>query len=103
MIIDYLKMDIEYSEWASLKAMFRQGVLSQVKQLAMEIHLKERFSKQSTQSDFIEYWTILEKLNQIGFVRWDSIENPMTSYISSRTRKKRVYCFNMYFININFL
>ena len=35
-----MKMDIEYSEWASLEAMLKDGSLRNVKQLAMELHFR---------------------------------------------------------------
>jgi hypothetical protein len=40
-VIDVLKMDIEYSEWAAIPQMLTSGFLGEkVKQLAVEIHFK---------------------------------------------------------------
>ncbi len=38
-VLDYLKMDIERSEWDSLPNMMDDGILNKVKQLGLEIHI----------------------------------------------------------------
>lgn len=44
-IIDYVKMDIENSEWGALETMFQEGVLKNIKQIAMELHIPVEFDR----------------------------------------------------------
>ena len=41
-IIDYLKIDVEYSKWLSLPEIISSGMLSKVTQLGIEVHLDEK-------------------------------------------------------------
>jgi hypothetical protein len=71
-IIDYLKLDIEFSEWIALPEIIESGMLSNVRQLGMEIHLDTNISlKQHV------YWAkLLRTIEKMGMVRFDSEYNP---------------------------
>ena len=72
-VIDVLKMDIEYSEWAAIPQMLTSGLLvEKVKQLAVEIH----FKADDTMGTFRRYFNILRDLETAGFVRFSSRINP---------------------------
>ncbi len=42
-VVDYLKFDIEYSEWEVLETIYDQDVLHRVKQIGFEVHTIEIF------------------------------------------------------------
>ena len=71
-IVDYLKMDIEGGEWPVLDRWLRDGDLSHVKQLAMEIHLE------NPETIPWKYY-LLQRLEVSGFVRFFSRENPYST------------------------
>ncbi|XP_046643132.1 uncharacterized protein LOC124328411 [Daphnia pulicaria] len=71
-IIDYLKIDIEYSEWLALPEVIESGMLSYVRQLGMEIHLDIYASLKVH-----VYWAkLLRTIEKMGMVRFDSEYNP---------------------------
>lgn len=70
LVIDYLKMDIEGGEWAVLNQWIRDGDLSLVKQLAVEVHLYENIPDRRE---------IIERLEASGFVRFFARENPWSA------------------------
>lgn len=72
-IIDYLKMDIEYNEWAVLPNLVQSGMLSKVRQMGIEIHLPS----QEPLSKYQELANILRDLeDRHGMIRFDSKANP---------------------------
>ena len=71
-VIDYLKIDIEHSEWLVLPQILESGVLNLVRQLAVEVHIKS----DSTLDDQRQFAGILQQLErQGGMVRFDSKYN----------------------------
>jgi hypothetical protein len=78
--IDYLKIDIEHSEWLVLPQIFESGMLNLVRQLAVEIHIKS----DSTLDDQRHFAGILQQLERQGaMVRFDSKYNPWSqAYIN---------------------
>ncbi len=101
-LIDYLKFDIELSEWTSLESMLSDGVLTRVKQLGMEIHTSTiaMYKQEPTAFEYRYYLTILEKLHAAGFRQWYIHRNP---YCKKFVPDELYDCFEMVFININFL
>ena len=83
-IIDMLKMDVENSEWSSFEAMFEENSLCYVKQLGFEIHIK--------QNNFQKYFNTLMQLEKVGFRRYLMIRN-----------KRCSHCYELYYVNMNFL
>ena len=72
-VIDYLKIDIEHTEWLVLPQILESGMLNLVRQLAVEIHIKS----DSTLEDQRHFAGILQQLErQGGMVRFDSKYNP---------------------------
>ena len=82
-IIDMLKMDVEFAEWAAFPAMFEENSLRNVKQLAFEIHIG---------SNMEDYFKTLFQLERIGFRR----------YLMNRNARC-AWCFEVYYVNTNFL
>lgn len=70
--IDYLKIDIEYSEWIALPDIISSGMLSKVRQLGMEIHL----DKNATLEEHRGWAKLLRLMEKMGMVRFDSEYNP---------------------------
>jgi hypothetical protein len=104
-IIDYLKIDIEYFEWESLEAMLLEGSLPRVKQLGVELHTRESLpGNPVTQvEDFLRYYNILIRLEQLGFAKFHVHFNPQGVYESKRTGNFITCCYEVVFINLNFL
>ena len=102
-MIDYLKLDVDYEEWYVLKNMILQKSLTKVRQLAVEIHVKEITGQKTSVKEFAKYCEILDMLEHAGFVRWRVDEVKLGSYLSKRTLKRRSCCYKLYFINTVFL
>ena len=99
-------MDIEYSEWGAISQMLLDGSLTNVKQLAIEIHTRElndKYRSDTTVQGFAYYWRTLNGLEEAGFKRWKHHANPMGMYTSSRTGRHLSCCFELFYVNINFL
>jgi Methyltransferase domain len=69
--IDYLKMDIESAEWKVLPQIVRSGMLSKVKQLALEIH----FVDEMPTADLKKLLKVLKSLEEAGMIRFASRPN----------------------------
>jgi len=95
-IIDYLKMDVEGSEWPSLTKMLLEGTLSKVKQFGIELHI----GAADTKSLFSIYNT-LKKLEDQGFRRWYYSLN--LYHVQKTPNGFRSCCYEMVYINTNFL
>ncbi|XP_046656729.1 uncharacterized protein LOC124349858 [Daphnia pulicaria] len=70
--IDYLKMDIEHSEWIVLPQIISSGMMDLVRQLSVEIHLPE----QGGIDEFHRRIKVIKALEDYGMVRFDSKYNP---------------------------
>jgi hypothetical protein len=73
-IIDYLKMDIEATEWRVLPQIIQSGMMDKVRQLAVEIHL----DYDESLSVYRQQAGILRSLEDYGMVRFDSKRNMFT-------------------------
>jgi hypothetical protein len=71
-IIDYLKIDVEFAEWMALPQIIKSGMLSKVRQLGIEIHLKENESIEKNR----RYLKLLRSVERLGYIRFDSKYNP---------------------------
>lgn len=71
-VIDYLKMDIEYSEWKVLPQIIQSGMLPKVRQLGIEFHLPN----DEPLEGYRERAKLLRLLERAGMVRFDSKYNP---------------------------
>jgi len=93
-------MDVERSEWGSLKSMLKSNILSRVKQFGLEIHI-EKNSKR-----LYEYWTILHELEGQGFRRWYwamNYQGAQAGNIYMIPWGSRSCCYEMVYINVNYL
>jgi len=91
-VIDYLKMDVEQSEWLALEAMFAEGFLSKyVKQIGIEYHTA--IIRKTPE----RYFRILETLEKLGFQKWN-VDWNMRCNPEITTK-----CYEVYYINTNFL
>lgn len=97
-------MDIEYSEWESLEAIFTERSLRNVKQLMVEFHTMEvHEGKSSTSRNFAYYWQILRGIDKLGFKQWHYLRTPTGGYKSAHTAKNHGCCANVYFVNTAYL
>jgi hypothetical protein len=96
--IDYLKFDIEVSEWPAIDSMIATGVLSRVRQLAVEIHPPGwKWTADSLYYSFQK----LKLLEDAGMRRWYVA---MNSYDIRRTPDGlRTCCYEIVYINANFI
>jgi hypothetical protein len=79
-IIDYLKIDVEFDEWIALPEIITSGMLSNVRQLAMEVHMDFEASL-----DQHRQWAkLLRSIETMGMIRFDSEYNPW--YVGSFVR-----------------
>ena len=74
-IIDYLKIDIEFSEWIVLPQILASGLMDRVRQLGVEIHF---LRDDDTLDEIRQRVKILKSLEDYGLVRFDSKTNPLS-------------------------
>ena len=74
-IIDYLKIDIEWSEWDALEQIIKSGMLSKVRQMAVEFHLPNKQAVESKIDMTLEGYRSMVHLVK-------SIEKQMTRFDS---------------------
>ena len=99
-VIDYLKIDIDKSEWGALQKAFLGRGLHKVKQLGLEAHNKRTDRRQS----LARYLDILTQLETFGFRRWYTHANPLRYYQSEFAAAKILTsCHELVYININYL
>ena len=100
-IIDYLKFDIEESEWPTLQQMAKSKfIATNVKQLSFEVHM---YRDSDDVKSFTERLKILMDLESLGFRKWHFNHN-VKSYLYDHDHE--VYyptCAELYYVNINFL
>jgi len=76
LVIDYLKMDIEYHEWAVLPELMKSGELAKVRQMGIEFHLFPHESLEKHQQVAGILWSLE---HEHGMNRFDSKANPWFS------------------------
>ena len=104
-MIDVLKLDIEFNEWTCIKMMAREGVLAVVRQLVFEMHTPEvhMVARQSSREDYADMYSTLRLLEQHGFRRFHVHYNHMGQFISMKSGKHRTCCYELSYVNINFI
>lgn len=80
--------------------MLSSGILSQVKQLALELHIEDESIRKVTLSLY-ERYRLLVRLEDVGFRRWHFAINMYN--IKFRYNGVRSCCYEMVYINMNFL
>ena len=101
--MDYLKIDIEYSEWAALESMIQDHALENVKQLGIEIHDKLLSKENTLVADYKHYYNLLNTLTERGWRKWKVHRNQRGLYNSRLTGDRRTCCFELHYVNIKYL
>ncbi len=70
--IDYLKMDIETSEWTVLPQILKSGMLAKIRQLAVEFHWPGNHPLDRYRSMV----STIQMIEDAGMIRFDSKSNP---------------------------
>ena len=97
-IIDYLKVDIESSEWPSLKNIIKDDILPKyVRQMAFEFHCNEYFN-----TTFLDYVEIMNSIEEMGFRIWHNSFNMHCRY-TTRLGYHTTGCMSVHYINLNFI
>ncbi|ELT97936.1 hypothetical protein CAPTEDRAFT_198457 [Capitella teleta] len=99
-ILDYFKIDIEWSEYKSFKTIFKSDIMSRIKQIGIEIHYQNEI-----RGFFHLAWQLVTDIESHGFRVWAVDHNYDNSYNDSTNRniKGLFCCSNLYFINTRFL
>ncbi|XP_046563538.1 probable methyltransferase-like protein 24 [Haliotis rubra] len=95
--IDYVKIDIEDSEWGALRYAFSTGSLKGVKQLSLEFHV---FGKEQ-RSRYISRLNVLRGLYDEGFrIFWthNNVVYPACRFQSVFDGRQRTRCHEVYFL-----
>ncbi|XP_046350287.1 uncharacterized protein LOC124131221 [Haliotis rufescens] len=106
--INYVKFDIEYSEWKVIESMLADGSLKNVKQIGFEMHSRELFKVSlidlpTGAEDFVRMYGILRKLEKHNFRKFNYRKNPFGEYKSLHTKKLRSCCYELHYVNLNLL
>lgn len=107
--INYVKMDIEYSEWDVLKSIYKENSLHNVQQLGFEMHSRELFrvskiDMPTTKEDFVRMYKLLRPLEEkFNFRKFNYRRNPFGDYKSNITGKSRSCCYELHYLNMNFV
>lgn len=99
-VIDVLKVDIEFSEWKTLDQIYRSGILRKVKQIAMDVHLRERSSLQTLRKC---YKMIRSLERDYGFYRFNSRPSPWANVYLNAWGRRGNYAFEMSWYNSQYL
>ncbi len=97
-----MKFDIEGSEWDVITTMLKDGVLSQVKQIAFEIHNLDVNDTPKLR----KHWSILTALENQGFQFWNWFPNMDTQHWGyKKSQKGRIHTplANIHYVNVKFL
>ncbi|KAK2149895.1 hypothetical protein LSH36_432g00010 [Paralvinella palmiformis] len=97
--IDFLKIDVEDSEWDVMPEMLRSGSLDNVKQLALELHTKA----DTTIQDYRLYLETLYTLESRGFKKWTYHLNPRCTYHLPDINRYFSHCQEVYYVNLDYL
>ncbi|KAJ8310293.1 hypothetical protein KUTeg_012158 [Tegillarca granosa] len=97
-IVDFMKMDVESSEWGSVPQMISSGVMKNIRQFAFEIHTPRIVD--DTNPWYKGKLPFFRDLYDQGFRIFWSHANPFCVY-RGKDGKSRAMCFEIYFININ--
>ncbi|XP_062603392.1 probable methyltransferase-like protein 24 [Saccostrea cucullata] len=109
--IDYLKFDVEYTEWNILKNIVSDNSLDNVKQIGFEMHTPEFLNKfkkipkpkHTTKKDYLEMVKLLKGLEKKNFRRFNHRRNPFCEYEAPGAYKKYYYCYELHYVNMKFV
>ncbi|KAK3091551.1 hypothetical protein FSP39_020753 [Pinctada imbricata] len=98
--IDVLKIDIEEWEWLALPEMIKSGVMSQVRQFDVELHIT--LKTEPNKNKYFLGLSILKDLYDIGFRIFWTHRNLYCKFNSRVGSVARSGCHEVSFINVNF-
>ena len=107
--INYVKIDIEYSEWDVLKTIYQENSLKNVQQIGFEMHSRELFrvskiDMPTKKKDFVKMYELLRPLEEeFNFRKFNYRRNPFGNYKSNITGKSRSCCYELHYLNMNFV
>ena len=109
--IDYLKFDVEYTEWKILKNMLTDNSLDNVKQIGFEMHTPEFLGKfqnkntptHATVNDYIKMVDLLKGLEKKNFRKFNHRRNPFCEYKATYADKTFYSCYELHYVNMNFV
>ena len=109
--IDYLKFDVEYTEWKILKNMLSDNSLDNVKQMGFEMHTPEFLGKfqnkntptHATVNDYIKMVDLLKGLEKKNFRKFNHRRNPFCEYKATYAEKIFYSCYELHYVNMNFV
>ena len=93
-MIDYLKFDIELSEWDVIPDLVKSGVLRNIKQIGFEIH-REKHSPSKVNR-------LLSLLTYHGFRKWHFHFNRSCPLYVRKLGRNTYKCIELYFLNKRF-
>ena len=97
-VIDYLKMDIEKTEWDVLPQLISSGMLAKVRQMGVEFHLT---IPGGTVGQYEALVNIVKSVEKAGMIRFDSKYNPWSKgNIESLHNYKGSDCFEIAFYQL---
>ena len=99
-VIDYLKIDIEFSEWKTLPQIFSTGLLANVKQIGMDVHLREAATLDTLRK---QYRMIRALEEEHGFIRFSSRPSVWAKVNFITLGKQANYAFEMAWYNSKFV
>ncbi|XP_074661220.1 putative methyltransferase-like protein 24 isoform X2 [Tubulanus polymorphus] len=105
-IIDYMKMDVEYSEWKAMEKMLEEDVFKNIRQFAVEIHLPslDILGYGHVRYEPLKRLTrILRSVKHAGFEVYHNHANPMGLSFNKVLGVKKTCCDEVYYINKRFL
>lgn len=105
--LDFVKMDIEFSEWHALLDMVESGTIHKIRQLVIETHTPEmdlhRFPNSvctwSSRKSLISMLHVLILIRNTGFNIYHTQPNYRTQFKSKLTSVQRYCCYNIHMVN----
>ncbi|ELT93140.1 hypothetical protein CAPTEDRAFT_214011 [Capitella teleta] len=99
-VLDFFKIDIEWSEYKTFTAMFKTDIMSRIKQIGLELHFKNFFN-----DNYFLAWRLVSDIEKHGFRVWAVDHNYDNTYNDTANKqiKGLFCCSNVYFINIRYM
>ncbi len=97
--INYLKVDVEFSEWSAFRTALLDGTFNKVNQLAIEIHFWKR--SKEPEAKMVDGWNqVMEGLHAAGFRMWYRHTNPMSTSENFDLGFNIPCCYEMAYVKI---
>jgi len=107
--LDFVKMDVEFSEWPALYDLVTSGLIKNIRQMALEIHTPEmdihdrphHVCTWSTLDTVAFMMRTLIELKNAGFHIFHTRTNHRTRFSSALTHVERYCCYDIHLVNLN--